>query len=99
MGKRSPTYRDFNPTQDERVDWIKSSIDGLIAYVREQTEASGPETKRRASIAITGLEQASMWAVKALFSEDAVGGDDGGAEGPDRTVAKELSDARDLEPP
>ena len=85
MAKQSPTYRDFNPTNDERVDWIKGQIDGLIEYVRAAGDASGPKTKRMTAIAITNLEQASMWAVKSLFSEDAVKGDDGGA-GPDRSA-------------
>ena len=78
--KQSPTFSDFNPTGDERVTRIKSGIDDLIQYVKDQTAAGGPETKRRAAIAVTGLEQGAMWAVKALFSEDAVAGDDGGAE-------------------
>ena len=78
--KQSPTFSDFNPTGDERVTRIKSGIDDLIQYVKDQTAAGGPETKRRAAIAVTGLEQASMWAVKALFSEDAVKGDEAQAD-------------------
>lgn len=85
MAKQSPTFSDFNPTSDPRVGIIKGQADDLIRYVREKTAASGPETKRRASIAVTNLEQGAMWAVKALFSEDAVRGDDGGASGPDPT--------------
>jgi hypothetical protein len=78
MAKQSPTFSDFNPTNDPRVGIIKGQADDLIRYVREKTEASGPEAKRRASIAVTNLEQGAMWAVKALFSEDAIKGDDGG---------------------
>ena len=76
MVKQSPTFKDFNPTGDVRVDFIKSRSDALIDYVRDMTAASGPETKRRASLAVTNYENASMWAVKALFSEDAIKGDE-----------------------
>jgi hypothetical protein len=72
MDRQSPTYRDFNPTGDERVAQIKGGADELIKYVRAHTLASGPETQRRASIAVTNFEQGAMWAVKALFSEDAI---------------------------
>jgi len=74
MAKQSPTFEDFNPTGDDRVTAIKSATDELIALVREFTAASGPETQRRASLAVTHYENASMWAVKALFSEDAIKG-------------------------
>jgi len=87
MAKQSPTYRDFNPTNDERVDWIKGQIDGLIEYVRAAGDASGPKARRMTALAITNLEQGSMWAVKALFSEDAVKGDGGGGQGADRSQA------------
>jgi hypothetical protein len=87
MAKQSPTYRDFNPTNDERVDWIKGQIDGLIEYVRAAGDASGPKARRMTALAITNFEQGSMWAVKALFSEDAVKGDDGGGQGADRSQA------------
>ena len=79
MGKQSATFRDFNPTGDERVAAIKGATDALIELVRGQSAAFGPEGKRRAALAVTHYENASMWAVKALFSEDAVKGDDGGA--------------------
>ena len=85
MAKQSPTYRDFNPTNDERVDWIKGQVDGLIENVRAAGDASGPKTRRMTALAITNFEQGSMWAVKALFCEDAIKGDDGGAKGPDRS--------------
>jgi hypothetical protein len=79
MAKQSPTFRDFNPTGDVRVTEIKTGTDALIELVRSVTGAGGPETQRRAALAVTAYENASMWAVKALFSEDAVRGDDGGA--------------------
>jgi hypothetical protein len=77
MAKQSPTFRDFNPTGDSRVGLIKGKTDELIAIVKEESAAFGPEGKRRAALAVTNLEQGAMWAVKALFSEDAVRGDDG----------------------
>jgi hypothetical protein len=84
VGKQSPTYRDFNPTNDSRVTAIKGVADELIEMVRQMTSAGGPQTQRRVAIAVTNIEQGAMWAVKALFSEDAIAGDDGGAKGPDR---------------
>jgi hypothetical protein len=87
MAKQSPTFKDFNPTNDMRVFHIKFRTDDLIAYIREATAAGGPETQRRASLAVTAYENAAMWAVKALFSEDASMWDDGGAKGPDPTEA------------
>jgi hypothetical protein len=82
MGKQSPTFSDFNPTGDRRVTIIKSGVDALIEVIRAETSAGGAQTQRRVAIAITNLEQGAMWAVKALFSEDAVRGDDGGSGGP-----------------
>lgn len=79
MAKQSPTFRDFNPTGDGRVALIKGKTDELIAIVKEESAAFGPEGQRRAALAVTAYEEASMWAVKALFSEDALRGDDGGA--------------------
>jgi hypothetical protein len=95
MGKQTPTYRDFNPTGDDRVDWIKGQVDGLIEYVQAAGEASGPKTRRMTALAVTNLEQASMWAVKALFCEDAVRGDDGGAKGADRSEHPMTDEDRD----
>jgi hypothetical protein len=85
MAKQSPTFRDFNPTGDARVGIIKGQADDLIRYVREKTEASGPQTQRRAALAITNIEQGAMWAVKALFSEDAIYVGDGVAGAADPT--------------
>ena len=76
VAKQSPTFSEFNPTGDRRVAEIKTGTDALISLVRDLTEASGPETKRRASLAVTNYEQAALWAVKSLFSDDAVRGDE-----------------------
>jgi len=79
MARQSQTLADFNPSGDERVTRIKSAADALIKMVRTMTAVDGPETKRRAALAITNFEQGAMWAVKALHSEDALCGDDGGS--------------------
>jgi hypothetical protein len=79
--RQSPTFAEFNPTNDGRVAKIKGKTDELIALVRAETEAFGPEAQRRAALAVTAYEMGAMWAVKALFSEDAVKGDDGGKAG------------------
>ena len=79
MDRQSPTFVDFNPTKDRRVTVIKGGVDALIEVVRAETASGGPETRRRASLAVTNLENGAMWAVKALVSEDAVAGDDGGS--------------------
>lgn len=63
----SPTFADFNPSKDSRVDDIKARTDELIEIVRYAANDT-PEGKRRAAIAITNYEQAAMWAVKACFS-------------------------------
>ena len=68
MAKQTPTFRDFNPTKDERVDEIKSKTDELIALVEGYKVEMAGEGQRRAALAITHYENAAMWAVKALFS-------------------------------
>ena len=69
-----------------KADWIKDRTAELVRFVKAQTEASGPETKRAAAIAVTGLEQAGMWAERAFGCSDFVPGDDGGAAGEDRSA-------------
>lgn len=64
---KSPTFADFNPTNDERVDFIKSHTDELIEYLKNM-EAPSSEGARRMALAVTNYEQAAMWAVKSLFS-------------------------------
>ena len=53
--KRSPTFKDFNPTQDARVTDIKERVDDLIAAVRQHAEGS-PEGQRRMALACTHFE-------------------------------------------
>ena len=93
----------YHPTGDARADGIRARTDELVAYVKRETAASGPEAKRAAALAATSYEQAWMWAERALNAKDAIKGDDGGAKGLDRTIptelAQEISDARDADPP
>ena len=58
------TAKDFNPSNNELVDQIKQKANEL-AEVVNQLPAS-----RRRSIALTHVETASMFAVKAGFYDD-----------------------------
>lgn len=59
------TEREFNPSGNPQIDAIKKA-----ALEFEQVIiANAPETRRR-SIALTHLETASMFAVKAAVCED-----------------------------
>lgn len=60
----SPTFKNFNPTHDARVDQIKTATDAIIKAV--QGFGGDP---RRTALAVTNYEQAAMWAVKSLFSD------------------------------
>lgn len=64
--KGAVTARSFNPSNNEVVDGIKERIETLAEYINENV----PKCRRR-SVALTHLETASMYAVKANFySED-----------------------------
>ena len=52
----------FNPSGTPEVQEIKDRTESLIAYVRENV----PDGRCRA-LALTKLEEASMWAVKGFF--------------------------------
>lgn len=67
---QSPTFSTFNPSNDDRVTSIKMRTDTIVKLIKEYTESGGPGMQRRAALAITNYEQAAMWAVEALFSED-----------------------------
>jgi len=62
----------FNPGGNPDVDKCKQSFADLIDKqneLRNRTDAS-PETKRLASITITQMQEAQMWAVKAITWKD-----------------------------
>ena len=68
--ERSPTFLDFNPTNNSDVQNIKQRTDELIAICRSLARASkGSEGARRAHNAAELYENAAMWAVKSIFSD------------------------------
>ena len=57
----------FNPDDRSDVQFLKSQMADLINMVeRIDPEAHGTECSRHKELAVTALEKASMWAVKAL---------------------------------
>lgn len=57
----------FNPSNDPSVTKVKTECAGLIDFLNDlRNEASDPEVKRMASVAITEIQTAQMWAVKAV---------------------------------
>jgi len=61
----------FNPGKNEQVNVCKQIFAGAIDQMdmlRRNSEA--PEVKRLASVAITEMQTAQMWAVKALTWKD-----------------------------
>lgn len=66
------TIPSFNPSNDARVAYIKDRIEALIKHIREYGDnEADPRCK---AIALTKLEEASMWAVKSLFVKEPGGG-------------------------
>lgn len=63
MSETATTLPDFNPSKDVRVDNIKTPVENLMSYIKSLENVDG----RCRSIALTKLEEASMWAVKSLF--------------------------------
>lgn len=61
----------FNPSPDSAVDVCKQRFADAIDQMHELRSASdSQEAKRLASVAITELQTAQMWAVKALTWAD-----------------------------
>ena len=57
----------FNPSSDPTVEAIKRKCADLIDEIHElRTNQPNPEIARMAGIAITELQTAQMWAVKAV---------------------------------
>jgi hypothetical protein len=59
---------EFNPSGSTSVDIIKTEIAKLIDLLLPIAEARGPGG-REAAIAMTELEGAAMWAVKAVTKQ------------------------------
>lgn len=61
----------INPSQDNAVDTCKQRFADAIDQMHELRSVSdSQEAKRLASVAITELQTAQMWAVKALTWAD-----------------------------
>ena len=61
---------DFNPSGVKQVDVLKMLAAALITECEKVRDAAdGPVQARRASVAITAVEDASMWAVKAATTK------------------------------
>jgi len=61
----------FNPSGDGLVSICKTGFSHLIDQMNEVRSAStSPEQKRLCSVAITEMQTAQMWAVKALTWKD-----------------------------
>lgn len=57
----------FNPSGDKAVETCKKNCANLIDQMHEvRTKTTDSEQARLASVAITELQGAQMWAVKAL---------------------------------
>jgi len=57
----------FNPSNDDKVGQIKLKSAELIDHLNNEREVTdNQEVKRMLSIAITDLQSAQMWAVKAV---------------------------------
>lgn len=57
----------FNPSNNADVDMIKTGFAKIIDAMNDLRQASGPgEKARMLSVAITDLQTAQMWAVKAV---------------------------------
>lgn len=61
----SVTNPAFNPSGDSRITHIKLTVESLADYIETMIEPG-----RRRSVALTKLEDFSMWAVKAAACGD-----------------------------
>ena len=61
----------FNPSQDEGVAKVKAIMGAAIDQMNDfRSNTDSGEAKRLASIAVTELQGAQMWAVKAITWKD-----------------------------
>lgn len=59
----------FNPSKDPQVDEIKQRAAELIDLLEPISADRNHPGARCASIAMTGIEEAAMWAVKAVTKQ------------------------------
>lgn len=55
----------FNPSDDSKVQHIKERCAELINYIDQNVLVKDSEQGRLKAIALTTVEEAAMWAVKA----------------------------------
>lgn len=55
----------FNPSDQSNVQHIKERAAEFINYVNDNVEAKDAEGARLKALALTSIEEAAMWAVKA----------------------------------
>lgn len=55
----------FNPSDDSKVQHIKERCAELINYINDNVKAPDGDVARLKSLALTAVEEAAMWAVKA----------------------------------
>jgi hypothetical protein len=56
----------FNPSGDSKVDVLKAQAAAFIDSCNDwREEATDPEIKRMYSVAVTEMQAAQMWSVKA----------------------------------
>lgn len=61
----------FNPSNDDAVGTCKQTCANVIDQMNDlRSNSSSQEQKRLASVAITEMQTAQMWAVKALTWKD-----------------------------
>jgi hypothetical protein len=56
----------FNPSDSSIVQHIKERAAEFINYVDGKIDAPTPEQARLKALALTAIEEAAMWAVKAV---------------------------------
>lgn len=61
----SVTDTNFNPSGDRRITVVKTMVNDIAKFIEAEIEPG-----RRRSVALTKLEDFSMWAVKAAACGD-----------------------------
>lgn len=59
----------FNPSANSHVNEIKRRAADLIDYLNDWNSGDNSEASRLAALAMTHIEDAAMWGVKAVTKE------------------------------
>ena len=59
----------FNPSDDSVVQHIKERAAEFINYVDDNIKVSNTEVARLKALALTNIEEAAMWTVKAATAK------------------------------